>query len=69
MPTESTPQHWQADRILYSVDDACAELSISRPTIYRLAKSGALKLVKIGSASRITAASMKAYVDQLESIA
>jgi excisionase family DNA binding protein len=42
----------------------CALGNISRPTIYGLVHSGQIDLVKIGSRSYITAASIEAFVQR-----
>lgn len=44
-----TAQHSNAnvDRLAYPVNDACHLLGIKRTSLYELAKSGQLKLIKI----------------------
>lgn len=45
-----------------TVDEAAAELRVSRRTLYRLIESGELPRVKIGSTTRITRAALEHYV-------
>ncbi|MGF6994623.1 helix-turn-helix domain-containing protein [Paraburkholderia sp. GAS32] len=47
---------------LYRISDVMEQLSVSRATLYRLVSTGKLRLVKVGSASRITAESIDALV-------
>jgi excisionase family DNA binding protein len=46
------------DQILYKVSSAMKRLDVCRATIYRLVQRGELEVVKVGSATRITAASI-----------
>lgn len=52
----------QAIPKLYRISDVTVQLSVSRATLYRLVSTGKLRLVKVGSASRITAESIDALV-------
>lgn len=47
------------DEKLYKVSTAMQMLDVCRATIYRLRDRGELELVKIGTASRITGASLE----------
>jgi excisionase family DNA binding protein len=48
----------------YPINDACAALGVGRTTLYQLAKTGKLKLVKVGKRSLITAASLRIVADE-----
>ncbi|CAN5787319.1 hypothetical protein BH18ACT2_BH18ACT2_08090 [soil metagenome] len=50
------------DRIAYSTTDAAAELGVSRQTIYSLIDRGVLTRYKIGRATRLNAAQVRALV-------
>lgn len=53
----------QVQALTYQVNRAAQMLDVSRSTIYRLAKDGHIKLVKIGKrGSRITADSVAAWL-------
>ena len=39
--------HSQSERLAYPVNEACHALGIKRTSLYELAKSGELKLIKI----------------------
>ncbi|WP_231654673.1 helix-turn-helix transcriptional regulator [Ralstonia solanacearum] len=59
---DSTPG---SGALLFRINVAEAKLGVSRSTIYRLAKTGELELVKIGSrSSGITAASVHAMIER-----
>lgn len=61
--SSSDPEPERATKVkLYRVNDAMQILSVSRATLYRLVKSGDLRLVKVGAATRICAASIDALV-------
>ncbi|WP_137680946.1 helix-turn-helix domain-containing protein [Aurantiacibacter suaedae] len=47
---------------LLTVRETCDALRIGRTNVYRLISEGQLKVVKIGSATRITTASIRALV-------
>lgn len=36
-----------------TVDQVCEILQVSRPTVYRLIKDGKIKVIKLGTATRI----------------
>lgn len=50
---------------IYSVQDACALLSVSRTTLYALMARGEIKGRKIGRRTVIVASDLAAFVDQL----
>ena len=59
MSTTRSNEH----QLVYRVGNVVRMLDVSRATVYRLAKDGRLKLVKIGtSASGITAQSLGEYM-------
>lgn len=53
-------------KLLHRPNDVKAALGIGTTTLYRLIGEGKLKTVKIGSATRITDESMRAFVASLE---
>lgn len=52
-------------RLLVSVDEASAMLSVRRTTLYRLMEQGELERCKIGARTLVTVSSIEAYVDRL----
>jgi excisionase family DNA binding protein len=54
-----------AQRIL-TVPELAAHLRISRPTAYRLLKSGAIPTIRIGAHLRITEGALNRYLDGRE---
>jgi len=50
--------------LLYRLKEAEDVLSLSRTMIYRLIKRGDLEQVKIGDATRVTAASVHALIER-----
>lgn len=52
--------------MLYRISDAMRLLSVSRPTIYRLINKGSLVVVKIGTATRLTAESVRSVAQARE---
>ena len=50
------------EQSLYKIKSAMEKLSVCRATIYRLIDRGDLELVKIGTASRITATSLERVI-------
>lgn len=53
-------------KILYTVSDVMAMLSISRATVYRLVDSGELRFVHIGRASRIRGDCIRTYLNKID---
>ncbi|WP_093268804.1 excisionase family DNA-binding protein [Saccharopolyspora shandongensis] len=51
--------------MLLTVEAAARRLSVSRTTMFRLLKSGAVASVRIGHARRIPAEAVTAYVERL----
>ena len=51
------------DKLLYTVSDAAAMLSVSEKTVYRLIKRGLLRAPIELRHKRITAASIRAFAD------
>jgi hypothetical protein len=66
--TDSAPASWQPDRLLYSLRETQSLLHISHATCYRLIGLGALDARKIGTATRITAESIREYAGSLPKI-
>jgi excisionase family DNA binding protein len=52
-------------QLLLSVNETAARLSIGRTKLYQLVARGELQLVKIGSKSLITHASLQAFVAKI----
>jgi excisionase family DNA binding protein len=52
--------------LLYSIPEAARRLAVSRSTIYRLIKDGALLTMSVRSQQRVTAKSLAKYVEQGE---
>lgn len=59
------------EKLIYRIREAMDTLGVSRSTIYRLVKRSELKLIKIGSttSSGITAASIKAMIEEVDVLA
>lgn len=60
-PIGSTP----IKKILYSVEDTAAALSMGRTTIFALIVEGQIKSVKIGKRRLVAASEIEAYVERL----
>jgi excisionase family DNA binding protein len=52
-------------KLLLTVQEAAATLSLGRSTVYTLLETGELERVKVGRAARVTATSVEAYVSRL----
>ena len=52
-------------RLLLSVDEAAEALAMSRASMYRLIRRGAIPIVKIGAMTRVEAVRLAAYVEAL----
>lgn len=50
------------EQVLFKISSAMRHLDVCRATIYRLIQRGELEVVKVGSATRITAASINRLV-------
>ena len=55
----------ETNKLLYSLPDAAAALSVGRTTVYSLVKAGQLTTVKIAGRTLIAAAELNRYVDDL----
>ena len=53
------------DKILVSVDDACAMLSLSRSFFYRLVSTGRIKKIKIGRRTLFEVKTLMDFVTEL----
>ena len=51
---------------VFTVEEACQYLRISKWTLYRLIQSGKLKTIKIGSRRLVRVQSLHEFVEQLE---
>jgi excisionase family DNA binding protein len=56
----------KSDKVMFSVPEVCAQLGISRWTLYGQMNKGKLAYVKIGRLRRIPKHSIEKYIDQLE---
>lgn len=63
--SEQTALHLDTERLL-DVEEVAGVLHISPSTVYKLAREGSLKCVKIGAAVRFRPATVRAYIDQAE---
>ena len=54
-----------ADKLLVTVEQASAALSIGRTRIFRLLAAGELESVKIGKSRRIIKDSLNSYVERI----
>jgi len=52
---------------LYTVQEVCTYLEISRNTAYQLIQTGQLKTKKVGRAYKITENALQAFVKSIES--
>jgi excisionase family DNA binding protein len=52
-------------RVLVSVEDAAAMLSIGRTVVYQLVRRNEIRSVKVGRSRRIVASSLHDYVSRL----
>lgn len=50
--------------LLYRIPEAAAALAMSRTVVYELIGRGELQVVHIGASARVTAASIRAFVEQ-----
>lgn len=50
--------------LLYRIPEAAAILAMSRTVVYELIQRGELQVVHIGASARVTAASLRAFVEQ-----
>ena len=54
------------ERLAYPVNEAAYLVGISRATFYKEIARGAVKIIKIGAATRIPADELKRYVESLK---
>jgi excisionase family DNA binding protein len=54
-----------SSRVLLTVDEAAARLSLGKTKVYELLMRGDLASVRIGVARRIPASALEAYVERL----
>jgi excisionase family DNA binding protein len=54
------------EKLLYTLADVAAALSVSRSKVYELVRSGALPSVRIGGSRRVRGEDLATYVDSLE---
>ncbi len=52
------------EKLLYTPMEAAGRLSLSRTMVYELMASGRLAYVRIGTARRVPAAALRAFVDR-----
>lgn len=62
-------RHSGSSNLLRTVLEAADDLRVGRSTIYELIRNKQLETVKIGRCTRIPAASIAAFVEQLRSTA
>lgn len=55
-----------SQKLVYTVAEACEQLSISRAQLYRLMDMGQLASIKVGRSRRVTAKQLDAFVHALE---
>ncbi len=56
------------DKMLYTLTDVAAALSVGRSKVYELVRSGALPSVRIGGSRRVRGEDLATYVDSLERV-
>lgn len=61
--------HWQATKLVYTVEEAAELLSLSRAQLYRLIEVGDLPSIKIGRARRVSADQLHVFIRRLEALA
>jgi excisionase family DNA binding protein len=54
----------QPEKLLYSVNELCAALSICRDTVYELFKRGEFDKVKIGSHTYVKVDQVRAFIER-----
>lgn len=59
---EATQPAPEPVRDMFTIREVCDRLRVTRPTLYRLAQRGALRMVKIGRSVRIQAADVAALI-------
>ena len=56
------------EKMLYTLADVAAALSVGRSKVYGLVRSGALPSVRIGGSRRVRGEELAGYVDSLERV-
>lgn len=56
------PMPLEVERLAFRVKDACTAAGIGRTTLYKLAKEGRLRLIKVGGRTLIDAGSLRALI-------
>lgn len=56
-------------KMLYTLTDVAAALSVGRSKVYELVRCGALPSVRIGGSRRVRGEDLTAYVDSRERVA
>ena len=51
-------------QLLYTIKEAHAALSVSRSTLYRLIDAGALPVIYLGTAPRVSVKALESFVDR-----
>jgi excisionase family DNA binding protein len=62
---EAVRRQCRDTRLLVSVTEAMHLIGVGRTKFYQLVTAGEIELVKIGTASRVTVASLESYVERL----
>ena len=57
------------DKMLYTLTDVAAALSVGRSKVYELVRSGALPSVRIGGSRWVRGEDLADYVDSLQRVA
>ena len=56
------------EKMLYTLADVAAALSVGRSKVYGLVRSGALPSVRIGGSRRVRGEDLASYVDSLQRV-
>jgi excisionase family DNA binding protein len=51
-------------QLLYTIEEAHTALSVSRSTLYRLIDAGALPVIYLGTAPRVSVKALESYIDR-----
>jgi len=54
-----------AERLLYNQAETCELINVSKATLYRLIRDGAITPLKIGSATRFTRSELERFIEVL----
>lgn len=58
-----TAQNNETDVLLLRPDAVCRALGLSRPTVYKMLKSGELPSMRVGKAIRVPVAALQQWVE------